>query len=222
MFDYNDGYYSYNHQSQWGWMFRRAPGFFDVVTYGGDAVYGREIPHNLGVAPEMIWVKGVSDATSWSAYTAPRGSTEYMNVDQAGKSQASSNFWHDTDPTDQHFTVAGHSVVNGAAVNYMALMWASVPGFCDIGSFTGNGTQQDIDCGFTNGVRFVLVKCTSSSGNWHYADTLRGITASTPTLQLNATGSQSADGYIQPFAGGFRVDDHLNISGAEYMYMAIA
>ena len=30
------------------WTFRKAPNFFDVVTYTGDGVPGRQVPHNLG------------------------------------------------------------------------------------------------------------------------------------------------------------------------------
>jgi peptide subunit release factor RF-3 len=35
--------------------------------------------------------------------------------------------------------------------------------------------SQDIDCGFTNGARFVLIKRTDAAGDWMYFDTLRGI-----------------------------------------------
>ena len=31
--------------------------FFDVVAYTGDGTAGRTVSHNLGVAPEMMWVK---------------------------------------------------------------------------------------------------------------------------------------------------------------------
>ncbi len=40
---------------------RRAPGFFDVVTYAGGS---NPINHNLGVTPEMIWVKRRDNAIS--------------------------------------------------------------------------------------------------------------------------------------------------------------
>ena len=39
------------------WMWKRAPGFFDVVAYTGTEAAGRTVSHNLGVAPEMMWVK---------------------------------------------------------------------------------------------------------------------------------------------------------------------
>jgi hypothetical protein len=210
------------------WMFRRAPGFFDMATYAGDYVYGRDIPHNLGAVPEMMWVKSLDIAYSWNAYTAARGGTEFMSVNESSESQVNSNFWQDTDPTDQHFTVSGHDVVNGLGKNYIAMLWASVPGICDIGNYTGiaagNSGQnmQDIDCGFTNGSRFVLVKRTNGSGNWYFVDSLRGIVVNSPTLMLNSTQTQQNTGYIQPFAGGFRVDRDLNLAGYEYIYMAIA
>ena len=38
-------------------MWRRAPGFFDVVAYTGNGTAGRTVAHGLGVAPEMIWIK---------------------------------------------------------------------------------------------------------------------------------------------------------------------
>ncbi|MDG1950029.1 MAG: hypothetical protein P8J32_04435, partial [bacterium] len=39
------------------WTFRKQPKFFDVVTYTGDGVLGRDIPHNLGVEPGMVIIK---------------------------------------------------------------------------------------------------------------------------------------------------------------------
>jgi hypothetical protein len=53
------------------WMFKRAPGFFDVVAYSGDnVVAGRQIPHNLGVAPELMIAKTRDAANYWVTYDA--------------------------------------------------------------------------------------------------------------------------------------------------------
>lgn len=38
-------------------MFKRAPGFFDVVAYEGNGVAGRTVDHNLEVEPEMVITK---------------------------------------------------------------------------------------------------------------------------------------------------------------------
>ena len=104
-----------------------------------------------------------------------------------------------------------------------------------MGSYTGTGTSTtdvlNIDCGFSNGARFVLIKRTDSTGNWWVFDTVRGITtASTdPVLNLDTT----AGGYtestmfgrnvIQPYSSGFGVTSFsFNYSGYEYIYYAIA
>ena len=50
------------------WTFRKAPSFFDVVTYTGDDVQGREIPHNLGVAPGMVIVKRLTCGDNWQVF----------------------------------------------------------------------------------------------------------------------------------------------------------
>ena len=39
------------------WSFRKAPGFFDVVTYTGNGVNGRAISHSLESVPGMIMIK---------------------------------------------------------------------------------------------------------------------------------------------------------------------
>ena len=52
-----------------GWMFQRAPGFFDVVCYTGNASYPRNINHNLGKSPEMVIIKARSSATyGWGVH----------------------------------------------------------------------------------------------------------------------------------------------------------
>ena len=52
-----------NFRESWGndpsstYMWKRAKGYMDVVAYTGDGIAGRAVPHSLGVAPEMMWVK---------------------------------------------------------------------------------------------------------------------------------------------------------------------
>jgi hypothetical protein len=114
--------------------------------------------------------------------------------------------------------------------DYIAYLFASVPGICSIGSYTGNGTMVGVDCGFTNGARFVLIKRTDASGDWMVFDTLRGITNSdSPMIALNNTNAQVNGPYIRSWPEGFRAgtgsgggETPACIDGAEYIYMAIA
>ena len=63
-FQFTKGYgdFSSGDVNDYGYFWKRAAGFFDVVTYHGH-VYKRpsenfsDVPHNLGVVPEMIWIQ---------------------------------------------------------------------------------------------------------------------------------------------------------------------
>ena len=57
-----------NNENFVSWSFRKAPKFFDVVTWTGDGVPGREIPHNLGSVPGCIIVRNLELGTNWIVY----------------------------------------------------------------------------------------------------------------------------------------------------------
>ena len=201
---------------------KRAPGFFDVVTYEGDGVNGREVPHNLAAAPEMMWFKQTNNGGAWKVYSKSLPITDQLVLNSSDAPQAFDIFGG-VPPTSEVVTLSS-SDPNANTAKYIAYLWASVPGICDIGSYTGNGNYQDIDCGFTNGARFVLLKRSDGFGDWMYFDTLRGIASdSSPMLKLNETDGQDTASFIRPFSGGFQVTANpTGINGAEYIYMAIA
>jgi hypothetical protein len=136
-------------------------------------------------------------------------------------------YWKNA-PTATEFTVGGGTEINQTGHDYIAYLFASAPGICDIGSYTGIGESAGdnvINCGFTNGARFVLIKRTDANGDWYYLDTLRGITSSTSSvLSLNTTSAESIMSlWVKPDPSGFAVwDNVVNGLGNEYIYMAIA
>ena len=234
-FNTNDGV---NTAGMWGnttlpiyYHFKRAPGYFDVVTYTGDGVAGRTVSHNLGVAPEMMWVKHRNNGGGWVTYAEPRGISKYLFLNSSGaETDVSSgyDFFYSTVPTATEFTVNSGYAVNSSGNQFIAYLFASLPGISKVGSYTGNGTSQTIDCGFTSGARFVLIKKTSSAnGDWEVFDTERGINAGgDPELRLNDTNAEYA-GYdqIDPDPSGFTVvntNDQTNSSGQTYIFYAIA
>ena len=97
-----------------------------------------------------------------------------------------------------------------------------------VGSYTGNGTNQTINCGFTAGARFVLIKRTDSTGDWYVWDTARGIvTANDPRLSLNTTAAEvTTDDSVDPASTGFIVNQlastNINVTSATYIFLAIA
>ena len=239
-FDYMDGWLnlgalSSNYAS---WMWKRAPGFFDVVAYTGDGTAGRTVSHNLGVAPEMMWVKRRNAVDGWTVYHSGFDldgdglpETDYGALDNGNHFDGT--LWNDTAPTATEFTVGFQGAVNDTFNNnYIAYLFATLPGISKVGSYTGNGTSQTIDCGFTSGSRFVLIKRSDLVGgygtDWYVWDTERGIVAANdPHLSLNTTAAEvTTDDSIDPDSSGFIVNQvaatNINVSSAEYIFYAVA
>jgi hypothetical protein len=211
------------------YFLKRATGFFDVVAYTGNGVAGREIPHNLGATPELMIVKSRSGAYSWQIYTASRGATEVMTF-TSDPSSASSFPWNNTAPTSSVFTVGGTNGTNStlSGVTYIAYLFATLAGVSKVGSYTGTGADLNVDCGFSAGARFILIKRTDSTGDWYVYDSVRGIVAGNdPYLLLNSTAAEvTGTDYIDPLSSGFTVTSSapaaLNASGGTYIFLSIA
>ncbi len=226
-FDYMNGFLASGGNSDYySWQWKRAPGFFDVVAYSGDGVAGRTVSHNLGVAPEMMWVKSRNNTASWVCYHKDIGNTKaiYLNSTNAATT-ASSGWWNNTTPTDSVFTLGANTTQTSN--DYIAYLFASLDGISKVGSYTGNGTSQTIDCGFTSGARFVLIKSATESRSWCVFDTERGIVSGNdPVLYLQATSAEvTSIDWIDPHSSGFTIDTsqgNINGSGQTYIFYAIA
>lgn len=212
------------------YILRRAPGFFDVVCYTGTGS-ARTIAHNLTVAPELMIVKSRSQTgTSWTVYNQTIGNTKYLGLEDPGGSITGSTVWDNTTPTSSVFTIGTNTDINNSGSIYVAYLFATLPGISKVGSYTGTGTASvnQINCGFTTGARFVLVKRTDSTGDWIVWDTARGIVSGNdPYLLLNSTAAEVTNtDWIDPLSSGFELSDasgnDANISGASYIFLAIA
>jgi len=224
-------YFYTSGNSHVNYMWKRAPGFFDVVAYTGTNVAGLTINHNLGVVPEMIWVKNRSASEYWAVYHKDlNGGTNpshyFLKLNDTNAETDYNEIWNDTEPTDTQFTVGQQGVVNGFEKNQIAYLFASLPGISKVGSYTGNGSTLNIDCGFTSGARFVLIKAVSTSGSWYVLDTARGIVAGNdPVLSLNTTDAEEAyDDLIDPYSAGFTLNGvgMVNANTVNYIFYAIA
>jgi hypothetical protein len=229
--DYMNGVYDATANASYlSWMFKRATGFFDVVAYTGDSVAGRTVSHNLGVAPELMVVKARSDASaSWSVYSEPLGNTKFLRLNSTNASSTSSSMWNNTSPTADVFTLGTDGDVNwSGSPNYIAYLFATLAGVSKVGSYTGTGADLNVDCGFSAGARFILIKRSDSTGDWYVWDSVRGIVAGNdPYLLLNSTAAEvTSTDYIDPLSSGFTVTSSapaaLNASGGSYIFLAIS
>tara|TARA_R110002153_G_scaffold13476_1_gene50107 strand:- start:281 stop:973 length:693 start_codon:yes stop_codon:yes gene_type:complete len=217
--------------NQLAWMWKRAKGFMDVVAYSGTGS-ARTVPHSLGVAPEMMWVKSRSHSENWMVYTDTSGANKYIYLNSASAPNIY-NTWNGTAPTDSVFSLSNIDEVNGSGKTYIAYLFATLAGISKVGSYTGNGSNNHvIDCGFTNGARFVLTKRISGSGQWYLFDSVRGITVGStdPFIMLNLNNAQQTEAAgmgpdtIQPHSSGFQLTTgaDLNDNGHTFIFYAIA
>jgi hypothetical protein len=218
----NDG----NTSSKIIWAMRRAPGFFDVVAYTGNGVAGRTVPHNLGVAPEMMIVKSRSDAYFWPVWTSAFPITQRLQLQDVDAVGAQDMF--NTLPTDSVFYLSNALASNNSGSTYIAYLFTTLAGISKVGSYTGNGSSQTIDCDFTTGARFILIKRTDSTGDWYVWDSARGIVAGNdPHLSLNTTAAEvTTDDSVDAESSGFIVNQdaatNVNVDTASYIFLAIA
>ena len=214
-----------------GWMFKRAPGFFDVVCYTGTGVAGYAGSHNLGVAPEMIITKVRNSASDWDVlfdFKVAEYSHAALNSTNARLVWNYGTFLLDQRPSATEFLPRGGTTLNYSSNNIIAYLFATLPGISKVGAYTGNGTTQTINCGFSTGARFILIKRTNSTGDWYVWDTARGIVAANdPHLSLNTTAAEvTTDDSVDPHASGFIVNQvaatNINVSNGQYIFLAIA
>lgn len=230
--DYNDkvqtSFYSAGN-SQINHIFRRAPGFFDVVAYSGSNS-SQTLNHNLGVKPALMICKRRNSTGNWQVYAdiPNMGATKYMMLDDSAGAVANTNRWNDTEPTATQFTLGTYSDLNTSGGEYISYLFGNLPGVCKIGEYTSGSDAIDVDCGFNP--RFVMIKrVDAGAGNWFVWHSINAGNDSYILLNDNVVGVSNTD-WIDPINNGFQVaaadtgiSNHLNLSVQKpFLFMAIA
>lgn len=195
----------------------------------------RTVAHSLGVVPSTIIVKPRNSPNSvdrsWTVYHTSLGATKYLLLDSTAAAGTLSTNWNNTEPTASVFSLGTENNVNnatGVVGEYVAYLFAEVPGYSKFGSYTGNASTDGpfVYTGFKP--RWVMVKRTDSTGNWRLHDSARdaynpGQVASAPNLtNADLTGSNE---YVDLLSNGFKLrnaDSEQNGSGATFIYAAFA
>ena len=130
------------------WTFRKAPGFFDVVTYTGTGST-RTVDHNLGCIPGMILIKRLDTTDNWNVYHRSQHSSNsagyYLQLNTADSIGGASNRWNDTAPTATQFTVGTAPVVNASGDDFVAYVFAGGEGTTDKAvDFDGSGDSLSV------------------------------------------------------------------------------
>jgi hypothetical protein len=204
------------------WNFRRAPSFHDIVCYTGTGA-NTTVTHSLQAIPELIIVKRRSAAADWAVYSSALANTEYLVLNATTAKATGATWWNSTTPTSSVFSVGTSTTTNASAGTYVAYLFATCAGVSKIGSYTLNGNPLTVNCGFTSGARFVMIRRTDAASPWYVWDTARGISSGNdPYLRLNATTAEdTASDLIGPDSSGFVVNTSFGSAGT-FIFLAIA
>ena len=205
------------------YTFQRAPSFFDEVCFQVTP-NPSTVTHNLTVAPEFMIAKARNASDAWYCYHKDLGATKYVTLNTTDAAITNIGPWSDTNPTSSVFTVGGY-------LTSYTIVWygfATCAGVSKVGSYTGTGTTQTINCGFTAGARWVMIKRTDSTGDWYVWDSARGIIAGNdPYLLINSTAAEvTGTDYVDTAATGFEISSTapaaINANGGTFIFLAIA
>lgn len=202
-------------QNYVSWSFRRAAKFFDIVTYTGNSVSGRQIAHSLGVAPGMVIVKRLDSTASWFVYHIASGANNYASLNETQSFQPYSYAWNNTAPTSTAFTVGGGPGTNDSGATFVAYLFAHDPdpsGIVQCGIVASSGT---VTLGWRP--QYLMMKPTAA-GSWYVVDTARGLVPGSSDMPLfaNASGAEITANVADLTATGF-----TNSVGVNMTYLAI-
>ena len=202
---------------------------FSVVTFNSNATAGATVGHGLGVVPSMFVIKSRSIVGDWGVYHASVGNTGGLILDTTAAVNTTVGFWNNTSPTSSVFTLGNGSTINPTSGTTMvAYCWAAVPGYSAFGSYTGNGSTDGpfVYTGFRP--RFVLIKVSSTTGDWAIQDSSRSTYNAANALlwpDLSNAEYTTSGVELDYLSNGFKIRNTnglYNTSAATYIYAAFA
>ena len=221
-----------NSYKYWIGTWKRAPQFFDIITWNVDGTGDQTIKHNLGVVPEMIITKNIStngngDGSWWIAHKDLTGwdsaNENSRHTFQDFNTSASAQQGYHRDFTSTQIRLlsngAGGYDTSHRCVGYL---FATLAGVSKVGSVSHSfNSTTNVDCGFSSGAKFVLLK-SKSSGNWFVWDSVRGIVSGNDPYYHFQDGSvEITNGdLIDPNSAGFALSP--NFYTDNYIFYAVA
>jgi len=201
---------------------------FGVYAYAGNGVVGAEVPHGLGAVPKMIIIKGLDYAYDWQVYHVAGGNTGNMILNSTAQFATDNSRWDDTTPTSTVWTMGSGSTVNYSGRNFVAYVFAEIPGFSKFGSYLGNGNVDGpfLYTGFSPAFLLIKIYSGSGTGKWIVVDNKRnGFNIDTPFLAPNSSAAEDASPTLDLLSNGFKLrstEFPTNADGKSILYAAFA
>ena len=212
---------------------------FSVCTYNGSNSAG-SFGHGLGVAPKLIIIKQRNQAGSnWVVGIDVAGwnwASDWLILDSTGAKRTDGGTTiFSSAPTSTVVNIGGGSLTSTSGATLVAYCWSEIAGFSKFGSYVGNSYSGGTDGTFVYlGFRpkFVMIKITSSTGDWVMMDSSQNTSnVAQNYLLADQSYSENAGGLVADMdflSNGFKLRNNgsssqsTNIGTQTYIYMAFA
>jgi hypothetical protein len=207
---------------------------FSIVKWTGSGGTG-SVGHGLNVTPAIIIAKfysgsvGIGTTNWWVAHVGLNNFTgDALRLNETfGPITNNSYPWNNTINSSVFGVTENiNASTNAISRDYIAYCFAPVEGYSAFGSYTGNGSVDGpfVSCNFRP--RWVLLKASSTTGNWFLLDTARlGYNQDNYALYPNLSASFSTTTIADILSNGFKLrqsDISVNGSAQTYIYAAFA
>jgi hypothetical protein len=209
------------------WLFhsyKKAPKFLDVVTYVGNGIGSRNIPHSLGQVPGMVVVKsmqvsGVFD--DWAVWHKSLSASNTL-LWNSSASQTGRGGVLQSAPTSTEVPIQNNTNVSG--IQYIMYVMADnldADSQSRCGFYTGNGNVNGPTVNLGKSPRLLITKGISVSTDWCVMDSARGPSV---RINLNNGAAEVSSGFFTFSATAFQAvstDSNVNQNLETYAYWCI-
>ena len=198
----SDGTVNGNNHLLSSWTFRKAPGFFDVVSYTGNGANTWR-DHSLGSVPGLIMVKCTSEVQDWTVWHRDLASTSeyrsgytsgdfYLKLNAGnGRSSMDTDVWDRYDPTATQFKVGDSDLTNKNGATYVAYIFAGGASTSSLAkSVQFNGSTFG-HAGLTLGTGLVFGTSDFCYETWAYLDQFPSNNLHASLADYNSSGANS-------------------------------
>lgn len=198
---------------------------FTIVKYEGSGIAGHEIPHHLGRKLNFQVIKNLSAIHDWVAGAAALGGG-YLLLNTTVAFQAQTGLWYPPSGyTDTSIILSVNNIADNTNTNqYIMYGWTNsyldesnkLIGNYELVPYQGTGVAGN-KIKTKGKPAWVMIKCTSATGDWAIKDNQRG---STKLLYANSSIVEQTEQTIDFILDGFIVqtaDQDTNASGGQYI-----
>ena len=211
---------------------------FSILTYTGNGTNNSNVTmgHGLGKTPGCVIIKNRSSSkefVTWITGTGGSATDNQKNLQLNATATAGQNSdqfrYADSSIIAVRSTDSTNGKVNKNGDNYVAYVWADIPGYSKFGSYEGNGSTDGtyVHLGFRPA--WVMWKNADASTVWIIFDAVREtFNFFDAQLRPNENSAENVAGasYSMDFlSNGFKLrssDSNFNGNGNTIVYMAFA